>query len=152
MLETYKGAAQFMWKFIKGLAIALSVMLPGLILIAYMIITKNADISWWVVAADIAIIALWAPIPTYPIYKHERTILETYQQFPQSAWWTVVVCVIITAYFVLICLPVLTGLTISTVLNREPQTWEIIGTLVFNVLWAPGAHYVASKLGDKLPG
>lgn len=52
-------------------------------------------------------------------------------------------------WLVWLLLPVLTGLAISAVLNREPRQLECVVTIVFNIAWSPGAHYAYQKLLDK---
>lgn len=89
MLKVYKIAAKCMWDWLKRFAIALGVMLPGLILIAYMVITKDIDISWWIVLFDLIVIALWAPVPLYPMYHDEYTMLESYKRMMSAIWTSI---------------------------------------------------------------
>ena len=64
--------------------------------------------------------------------------------------FSIVFCLVLLGWFVWLFLPILTGLVISAVLNREPRPLECVGTIVFNIVWGPGAHYVYHKLLDKV--
>lgn len=103
MLKVYKIAVKRMWDWLKRFAIALGVMLPGLILIAYMVITKDIDISWWIVLFDLIVIALWAPVPLYPMYHDEYTMLESYKRMMSAIWTSIIVVTMLYSYIVWIC-------------------------------------------------
>lgn len=153
MLEAYKTAIHCLWRVTKSGMTGLMLMLPGLILIAYMVATKNTDISWWVVAGVLVAIALWAPIVLRVARMDDYgscTFLESYRKTFEGVVMGIIVCVFIGGWIIWLCLPILTGLSISALLNREPKGLEIIATIVFNVIWAPGAHHLYDKLMDKM--
>jgi hypothetical protein len=153
MLEVYKSALRFLWTITKSGMIGLSLMLPGLILIAYMVATKNTDISWWVVAWDLVAIALWAPIVLRFAHMDDYgscTLWESYRKTFEGIAMSIIVGAFIAGWLIWVCLPILAGLTISALLNREPKGLEVVATLVFNVIWAPGAHYLYDKWLDKV--
>lgn len=153
MLEVYKSALRSLWRLTKSGMIALALMLPGLILIAYMVATKNTDISWWVVAGDLVAIALWAPIVLRFAHLDDYgscTMCESYRKTFEGIVMSIIVCAFIAGWLIWVCLPILAGLTISALLNRGPKDLEVVVTLVFNVIWAPGAHYLYDKWLDKV--
>ena len=150
MLEVYKIAAKHMWTWLKRFAIALGVMLPGLILIAYMVITEDIDIRWRIVFADFVAIILWSPIPLYPMYRDEYTMSEAYKRLFSdifaSTRTAIALVTVVYGYVAWVCLPVVAGLIAIAIMKVEPAWWQCGLVILGNLLWGPGAHHLYTKL------
>lgn len=150
MLEVYKDCLSAIWKWTKELLVGLAVLLPGIIFLIYMFATNMPDVGIIQGILVIASIALWAPIPLRPFFFQGQKLIECYVTMFGAIGIAIVVCLVFFGLLVWLLLPILTGLVISAVLNREPKPLECVGTIVFNIVWGPGAHYVYQKLLDKV--
>ena len=150
MLKFYIDALKFVWKWTKNFLLAITVLLPGIIFLIYMFAANMPDVGIIPGILVIAAIALWAPSPLRPFFFKGQKLIECYVTMFAGIGISIVFCSVLLFWFVWVLLPVLTGLAISAVLNREPQPLECVGTIVFNIAWAPGAHYVYQKLLDKV--
>lgn len=150
MLEVYKDCLSAIWKWTKELLVGLAVLLPGIIFLIYMFVTNMPDVGIIPGLLVIAAITLWAPIPLRPFFFQGQKLIECYVTMFGAIGIAIVVCLVFFGLLVWLLLPILTGLVISAVLNREPKPLECVGTIVFNIVWGPGAHYVYQKLLDKV--
>lgn len=150
MLEVYKDCLSAIWKWTKELLVGLAVLLPGIIFLIYMFATNMPDVGIIQGILVIAAIALWAPIPLRPFFFQGQKLIECYVTMFGAIGIAIAFCLVLLGWLVWLLLPILTGLVISAVLNREPKPLECVGTIVFNIVWGPGAHYVYQKLLDKV--
>lgn len=150
MLKFYIEAFKFVWTWTKNFLLAITVLLPGIIFLIYMFAANMPDVGIIPGILVIAAIVLWAPIPLRPFYFQGQNLIECYVTMFGAIGVTIVFCLVLLGWFVWLLLPILTGLVISAVLNREPKPLECVGTIVFNIAWGPGAHYVYQKLLDKV--
>lgn len=150
MFEVYKDCLSAIWKWTKELLVGLAVLLPGIIFLIYMFATNMPDVGIIQGILVIAAIALWAPIPLRPFFFQGQKLIECYVTMFGAIGIAIAFCLVLLGWLVWLLLPILTGLVISAVLNREPKPLECVGTIVFNIVWGPGAHYVYQKLLDKV--
>ncbi len=150
MLKFYIEAFKFVWSWIKKFLLGITVLLPGIIFLIYMFVENMPDVGIIPGLLVIAAIVLWAPIPLRPFCFQGQKLIECYVTMFGAIGITIVFCLVLLGWFVWLLLPTLTGLVISTVLNRKPRPLECVGTIVFNIAWGPGAHYVYQKLLDKV--
>ena len=150
MLKFYIDAFKFVWSWIKKFLLAITVPLPGIIFLIYMFFANMPDVGIIPGLLVIAAITLWAPIPLRPFFFQGQKLIECYVTMFGAIGIAIVVCLVFFGLLVWLLLPILTGLVISAVLNREPKPLECVGTIVFNIVWGPGAHYVYQKLLDKV--
>lgn len=150
MFEVYKDCLSAIWKWTKELLVGLAVLLPGIIFLIYMFAANMPDVGIIPGLLVIAAIALWAPIPLRPVFFQGQKLIECYVTMFGAIGIAIAFCLVLLGWLVWLLLPILTGLVISAVLNREPKPLECVGTIVFNIVWGPGAHYVYQKLLDKV--
>lgn len=150
MLKFYSEAFKFLWTWTKKFLLSITVLLPGIIFLIYMFAANMPDVGIIPGLLVIAAIVVWAPIPLRPVFFKGQTWIECYATMFGAIGIAIVFCLVLLGWFVWLLLPILTGLVISTVLNREPRPLECVGTIVFNIVWGPGAHYVSQKLLDKV--
>ena len=150
MLQFYIEAFKFVWSWIKKFLLAITVLLPGIIFLIYMFAANMPDVGIIPGLLVIAAIALWAPIPLRPFFFQGQKLIGCYVTMFGAIGIAIAFCLVLFGWLVWLLLPILTGLVISAVLNREPKPLECVGTIVFNIVWGPGAHYVYQKLLDKV--
>ena len=150
MLKFYIEAFKFVWSWIKKFLLAITVLLPGIIFLIYMFVENMPDVGIIPGLLVIAAIALWAPIPLRPFFFQGQKLIECYVTMFGAIGIAIACCLVFFCWIVWFFLPILTGLVVSAVLTREPKPLECVGTIVFNIVWGPGAHYMYQKLLDKV--
>ena len=150
MLKFYIEALKFVWTWTKKFLLAITVLLPGIIFLIYMFAANMPDVGIIPGLLVIAAIVVWAPIPLRPSFFQCQKWIECYLTMFGAIGIVIEFFLVCFGWVVWLLLPVLTGLAISAVLNREPKPLECVGTIVFNIVWGPGAHYVYQKLFDKV--
>lgn len=150
MLKFYIEAIKFVWAWTKKFMLAITVLLPGIIFLIYMFVENIPDVGITQGLLVIAAIVVWAPIPLRPSFFQCQKWIECYLTMFGAIGIVIEFFLVCFGWVVWLLLPVLTGLAISAVLNREPKQLECVVTIVFNIVWCPGAHYVYQKLLDKV--
>ena len=150
MLKFYIDALKFVWSWIKKFLLAITVLLPGIIFLIYMFVANMPDVGIIPGLLVIAAIALWAPIPLRPFFFQGQKLIGCYVIMFGAIGIAIAFILVFFGWLVWLLLPILTGLVISAVLNREPKPLECVVTIVFNIGWGPGAHYVYQNLLDKV--
>lgn len=150
MLKFYTDFLKFVWTWTKKILLAITVLLPGIIFLIYMFAANMPDVGIIPGLLVIASIALWAPIPLRPFFFQGQKLIACYGTMFGAIGVAIAFFLVMFCWLVWLLLPILTGLVISAVLNREPKPLECVGTIAFNIAWGPGAHYVYQKLLDKV--
>lgn len=150
MLKFYIDALKFAWSWTKKILLAITVLLPGIIFLIYMFAANMPDVGIIPGLLVIAAIALWAPIPLRPFFFQGQKLIGCYVIMFGAIGIAIAFILVFFGWLVWLLLPILTGLVISAVLNREPKPLECVVTIVFNIGWGPGAHYVYQNLLDKV--
>ena len=150
MLEVYKSCLEHVWTWTKQFMLGLAVLLPGIIFLAYMFAANVPDVGFVPGILVIAAIVLWAPVPLRPVFFKDKTWVECYLALMAGIGMTVVVCILMVLYITWVGLPIIAGMTYSSLTGQEPAKWGIIGTVIATCVWAPGAHYLFQKLLDRL--
>ena len=153
MIEIYKECICTVWKWIKQFMLGVAVLLPGIIFLIYMFVTNMPDVGWVPTFLVIAAIVLWSPVPLRPVFFKDKTWVESYLTLLTGLGIAVLICILLVLYFTWVGLPIIAGMTYCSLTAQEPAKCGIIGTGVFNAAWGPGAHYLFTKVLDKVfPG
>lgn len=150
MLEVYKSCLEHVWKWIKQFMLGLAVLLPGIIFLIYMFVANMPDVGWVTSFLVIAAIVLWSPVPLRPVFFKDETWLESYLTLLSGIGLAVLICILLVLYIIWVGLPIMAGMAYCSLTDQEPAKWGIIGTGLFNVAWGPGAHYLCTKVLDKV--
>ena len=150
MLDVYKDCLEHVWKWTKQVMIGLAVLLPGIILLAYMFVTDTPDVGWVPSILVMAAIVLWAPLPLKPIFFKDKTWAECYLDLMEGIGVIALVCVSLVLYIIWVGLPIIAGMTYCSLTAQEPAKLGIICTGIANGVWGPGAHYLFTKALDKV--
>ena len=153
MIEVYKSCLEHVWTWTKQFMLGLSVLLPGIIFLAYMFAANVPDVGIVPGILVIAAIVLWAPVPLRPVFFKDKTWVECYITLMEGIGVSALGGILIVLYMTWVGLPIIAGMTYCSMTYTEPAKWGIIGTGLFNVAWGPGAHYLFIKvLGKVFPG
>ena len=84
-------------------------------------------------------------------------MIEIYKEFIGAVWnlmkgigVTILVCILLVLYMTWVGLPIIAGMTYCSLTYTEPAKWGIIGTGIVNCAWGPGAHYLFTKVLNKM--
>ena len=135
MLKFYIEALKFVWAWTKKFMLAITVLLPGIIFLIYMFVENMPDVGITQGLLVIAAIVVWAPIPLRPSFFQCQKWIECYLTMFGAIGIVIEFFLVCFGWVVWLLLPVLTGLAISAVLNREPKQLECVVTIVFNIVW-----------------
>jgi glucose-6-phosphate-specific signal transduction histidine kinase len=150
MLEIYMDCLHGIWTWAKTLMLALAVLFPGIILLAYMFATNTPDVGWVPSILAIAAIILWLPVPLRHRFFKGKTWAECYFTLLEGIVVIALVCILMVLYLIWVGLPIMAGLTYCSLTGHEPAKWGIIGTGIATGVWAPGAHYLFMKTLDRV--
>ena len=73
MLKFYMVCLHGIWTWTKHIMLGLAVLLPGIILLAYMFVTNTPDVGWVPIILAIGAIVLWSPVPLRPVFFKDKT-------------------------------------------------------------------------------
>ena len=150
MLEIYMDCLHGIWNWTKRIMLGLAVLLPGIILLAYMFVTNTPDVGWVPSILTIAAIVLWSPVPLRHIFFKGKTWAECYLTLMEGTGVIALVCILMVLYIIWLGLPIMAGMAYCSLTGQEPAKWGIICTGIANGVWAPAAHYLFTKALDKL--
>jgi hypothetical protein len=148
MLETYLSVIETVWGWIKTIFMALTVVLPSVIILVYKVATRDTDISTIAVAITVVTSILWAPIPLYPRFKYEYRSRwgDYYMSFLKGAG----MALLVIPYLGGCLLPVLASALYCYFTDYRPGMVQFIVMMVVTVLWGPGAHHLMMKFMDRV--
>lgn len=153
MLEAYLSAIKTVWEWAKTFFVALVVMLPSVLVLAYEIATWNEDLSPVTAGITLAVNLLWAPIPLYRRYSYKYNgFVDYYTSFLLGTGLTCLVVPMVCAYIGGCFLPVLAGALYCRFANYTPSGWQFMVAIVVTALWAPGANHLMMKFMDRIFG
>lgn len=150
MIEIYKECICTVWKWIKQFMLGLAVLLPGIIFLIYMFVANMPDVGLVPGILVIAAIVLWSPVPLKPVFFKDKTWVESYITLMAGLGMAILICILLVLYFTWVGLPIIGGMTYCSLTAQEPAKWGIICTGIANCAWGPGAHYLFTKVLDKV--
>ena len=145
MLKFYMVCLHGIWTWTKHIMLGLAVLLPGIILLAYMFVTNTPDVGWVPIILAIGAIVLWSPVPLRPVFFKDKTWAESYITLMEGLGMVALICILTVLYFTWVGLPIMAGMTYCSLTGQEPAKWGIICTGIATCLWGPGAHYLFAK-------
>ncbi len=153
MLEAYLSAIKTVWEWAKTFFVALVVMLPSVLVLAYEIATWNEDISPVTAGITLAVNLLWAPIPLYRRYSYKYNgFADYYTSFLLGTGLTLLVVPMVFAYVGGCFLPALAGVLYCHFTDYTPSGLQFMTVIVVTALWAPGANHLMMKFMDRIFG